>query len=328
MKKWLINKILLLSTISLPILAVSSCYQKADEEIKLKPKKQVTNNEMKINQIASKLITNNQERDLYISQQKNIPDDIITELKASMIYANISNVKVLEKSSSVLNNQVKNAIIAITNTLTKDWYWYLNNLNKNKYVLNPFNENYSDITNLEETKNNPKNTKSIFQYVLNKNKTYAIDMKNANIQDIISYEIPNEKFDIYQNKKINFILFDNNTFILYFTYSKDNKNNILIIPDVFLIINNQEAKEITSKFKDSFITALNQRIQNKTNYDILTGSNQQEALDNAYKAFSDKKLFTMYEPNNYSGIFYDATMLLNNNEMQLLRYTWGEINED
>ncbi|MHA3825707.1 aromatic motif membrane protein [Mycoplasma sp. BRA285] len=340
MKKLLRNKIFLSSVIALPLCAsVISCSntKNSDNDIKVKPIKEITHNEIIFKDILNKLNSNIQEQDVYLRTQKNISNSIFTELKASMIYANISNNNVLEKSPSELNNQVKNAIDAITNMLTINWYWYLDHLNNNTYVFNPYNSDFKNIpSSKKEGNKTPSGTKELFDYVKEQFDSWAFEIKDKEISQIKSFDLENKQSDIYKNKKLNFLVFGNDAFIPYFTYSKEEnsgeetitKNYILVTPDVFRVINEANIDELINNFIDIFKKSYEDIIQDDINYAIQVGDDKSEATINAYKQYSDKNLISLYNPNNYSNVFYRTVNNLNNDKMQILRYTWGEINEN
>ncbi|MFV8474423.1 aromatic motif membrane protein [Mycoplasma sp. Z631] len=366
MKKLLKNKLLWLSLGTLPCLIPTVACSKQDKlndnDIKLKANKPLSANEIKLNEILNKLNSNIQEQDLYLKTQQNIPAAIYTELKSAMIYANISNVKALDKSPSTLTGQVKNSINSINNILSSNWYWYLDHLAHNTYVFNPFDADYKNLSskdandedesnssgeeasesssnenNLKENKVDlPRSTQELFDYVQDKYGSYSLTLNDAKINNILSFELQTKSQDIYINKYLNFLILDNNCFIPYFTYSKSLKkeqteiikNYILIIPDVFLVLNKDMDATIKA-FVQAFKDAHQAIIQADIDYAIKTGEpdNEQTAAQ-AYAKHNDANLIQLYNENNYSTIFYKAFMELNKSQMQILRYTWGEIHEN
>ncbi|MFV8400860.1 hypothetical protein [Mycoplasma sp. 2634B] len=325
-----------------------------DTDIKLKESKPLSANELKLNEILKTLNSNIQEQDLYLKTQQNIPLAIYTELKSAMIYANISNVKVLEKSPSTLRNQVKNSINSISNMLTTNWYWYLDHLANNSYVFNPFDADYKNLdgqdkkseeinnasdnnTNLkvENKANLPHSTQELFDYVQAQYGSYSLTLKDAEIIEIKSFPLEQQKNDIYKDKHLNFLVLSNNSFIPYFTYTKiiekDNKQiskkEILVIPDVFVVLE-KDTNSIISAFMQAFKSSYQAVIQEAIDYSILLDEPQDQANTKAYERYKDANLIDLFNENNYSTIFYKTFMKLNESKMQILRYTWGEIDEN
>ncbi|WP_416756616.1 aromatic motif membrane protein [Mycoplasma aquilae ATCC BAA-1896] len=356
MKKLLKNKLLWLSLGSLPcsvtMVACSKQDKLNDDDIKLKEIKPLSQNQIKLNEILKTLNSNIQEQDLYLKTQQNIPAAIYTELKSAMIYANISNVKVLEKSPSTLAGQVKNSINSIVNVLSINWYWYLDHLSHNTYVFNPFDADYKNLTGIDSTSNQnstlstekneekqqviPRSTQELFDYVAEKYGSYSLTLNDAKIMKIQSFELPAKIKDVYISKYLNFLVLDQNRFIPYFTYNKIIKNEkqeiikkaILIIPDVFLVLNNDIDGTINA-FVQAFKTAYQSIIQSDIDYAVKTGEpNDEQTAAQVYLKHNDANLIQLYNENNYSTIFYKAFMELNKSKMQILRYTWGEIDEN
>ncbi|WP_027121934.1 aromatic motif membrane protein [[Mycoplasma] imitans] len=334
MKKSLINKIVVfIASFSIfPGLLLSSCVNEkkpkdqSEVTIKLKQKQPLIANEMFVENYLNQIQPDKKLADLYKITQLTIPNAFYDELKAALITASPSNINVLSKSGSENSLQVTNSINAIKNTLTKNWFWYLWNINQNIYVLNYFNDDYTDIKGNEETPDNPKNTKSLFDYVQEKYKSYAYNLKNLTFEGIKTFELSNQKHDVYTVKTANYLKLGTDAFIVFFRYKQDNKEEILFTPDVFVKnVENLDLDALINAFNTSFISAYENVIKQITNY--YTVLEEENPEDLAYKQHADNVLLSLYTRNNYASIFNRALDLVNNDQLKLLRYTWGEINE-
>ncbi|WLP85921.1 aromatic motif membrane protein [Mycoplasma seminis] len=328
MKKWLRNSLIFTSTITpLASFALVSCSQTFKDEIKLKPKKEVSQNEEFLNEMVAKIFTNNKAKNLYIEHQNAIEADIYTELKASLIYAPVANIKVLKNSDAEKLNQVTNSIFAIESMLKDNWYWYLNHLSQDLFILNPFDAKYKDITSFEDTEANPKNTQALFDYANKKYGSYGFKVpSDVKFVKALSFELQNKPQDIYQVKAINYIILTNNTFIPYFIYQTDKKFKIQIIPDLFVLQSEQNIEEQIKLFNQAFLAAYDEKIARDAEYN--KNLEEENPQTKAYLDNNDQNLFKMYNVANYSTLFFKALLKVNDQKLNLLRYSWGGIDEN
>lgn len=334
MKKSSINKIFVfIASLSIfPSILLSSCVNERNPKdqsevtIKLKQKQPLTANEMFVENYLNQIQPDKKLADLYKTTQLTISNAFYDELKAALITASPSNINVLSKSASENSLQVTNSINTIKNTLTKNWFWYLWNINQNTYVLNYFNDDYTDIEGNEETPDNPKNTKSLFDYVQDKYKSYFYDLNNLTFEGIKTFELANQKHDVYTVKTANYLKLGTDAFIVFFRYKQDNKEEILFSPDVFVKnVENLDLNTLIDSFNKNYIFAYKNIIKQMINYYTVLGEENPEDL--AYKQHADNVLFSLYTRNNYASVFNKALDLVNNDQLKLLRYRWGDINE-
>ncbi|ENY69299.1 Hypothetical protein, predicted lipoprotein [Metamycoplasma auris 15026] len=182
------------SFISLPLFTIS-CIKKnpntANNNTNTKPSSNQNNNKnindfsiekaASINALLDFVSSNNKEKkDLYISQQKNIPTSKINDLKFAFIYAPlfVFSDPIETGEFKIL---IRDANETIKNTLSKDWLWSLDNINKFKFIYHP----YGDL--LDES-----DKKKIDEYikVRNKNQSLIQQIKNK-IPEIYEFDIPN-----------------------------------------------------------------------------------------------------------------------------------------
>ncbi|QDF64810.1 aromatic motif membrane protein [Mycoplasma nasistruthionis] len=316
------------------IFTLVSCNQPIVPETtnyKLKTKQKSLNQEL-LDKIVKEhyLPTDNFAAKAYINNQNSIDDGIYVELKSSLIFASIINSDVLANSGPkrVL---VGKGINAISNTLNNDWYFYLNNLNKFNYILNPFGSRYIDSNvdqDEQQQKINPKSTQAQFEYVNSKYNSANLELKNPKILSITEKTLTNQKADIYNNKSVMYLNIENNYIIPVFKYQADNNSatKLFVSPDIIWKQNpDLSIENLINQFHDAFQNSWSELLKKEYDYNVEIESSDPDIV---YSQFNDENLFKLYKNNNYNEITSLAIAKLNQDQLNAFRYTWGYVYEN
>ncbi|PZV99948.1 aromatic motif membrane protein [Metamycoplasma auris] len=184
-----------LSFVSLPFITIS-CYKTTNinhSNQQEQPKTEVSiENNPGINQLIN-FVSNNDKakKDLYISNQRNIPHSKIHDLKFAFTYAPlfVFNDPIETGEYKIL---IHDSNQTIKNTLSRDWLWSMNNINKFKFVYHPYGDSLHE-----------KNDKKIDEYKLVRNENGSLIQQIRNkVPQILEFDIPDMTLSSAFDKQI------------------------------------------------------------------------------------------------------------------------------
>ncbi|QNM93827.1 hypothetical protein H9M94_00945 [Mycoplasma sp. Pen4] len=332
MKKLLRNKILFLA-LPLSLMAVAtSCQIKQDYTPQFKTNKEITHNELMMQKILDDDTSlSEKQREVYVNEQNKIDNSLITELKAALILGNLLNTDVIENASGSKKTQVIQAHSKIKQTLSENWYWFLNHLTNARFMLNPYGDSYDDQ---DETENNPATIK-YFDYANEHLKNYILLLDNPKIQDFKVTKLNNLSADIHTDKKMIYIKLNDRYCLMLVRFDQPDKaSTYLLLPDVFDFKNLNMSFEnfvemMQGKIEEIRLSQINKEIDYFSSSFREEGVSEEEhkrqISERIYKQQNDEKLFSLHQQKNYNEVFKLIMDDINKKEIKLLRYTWGYI---
>ncbi|ADK69925.1 aromatic motif membrane protein [Mycoplasma mycoides subsp. mycoides] len=280
-------KKLLITSLSLFMLAipVTSCVVKnnninqikqEDSEFKLYTNKSIK----KMLEVYTK---KDKSYDLYIDQQENKPYSKYDELRFALTFYPIFSPLSVDKNSQyeAINLTAKSVI---ENTLSNDWYWVINNINKFQYTFNPYGDRYKKndddkkeingiIYNDEFLFNKTKELfKSSVQKIENKVPIELIrfDIKDITDKDLKELKDQTSDLDytnitfkeksVYEKKQAWYLVFDNYKVLKIWKYEFKNKVYFKILPDLLILKNSSTKEQLKQQLKDLETTIHKKRI--------------------------------------------------------------------
>ncbi|BAW18482.1 lipoprotein [Mycoplasmopsis bovigenitalium] len=176
---------------------------------------------------------------IYISQQENLPYSKFSELKYAFVYDPIfisKSVHNVGGEYQYLANTSKNVI---KNTLSKDWYWTLNNIDKFKFIFNPYGDRYRAF-NIEE---------KLFEHVKNELGSLIYSIKNTTPTKLITIPFQEieqvARYNKFQEKETWYLVY-NNVALRIFKYKHNGNVVIQIHPDLLYF---KDATNIENELK-------------------------------------------------------------------------------
>ncbi|PTD31754.1 aromatic motif membrane protein [Mycoplasma leachii] len=349
-------KKLLITSLSLFMLAIpaTSCVVKnnninqikqEDSEFKLYTNKSIK----KMLEVYTK---KDKSYDLYIDQQENKPYSKYDELRFALTFYPIFNsINVRHNSQYEGINLTAKSVIE--NTLSNDWYWVINNIDKFQYTFNPYGDYYKKIDDIKIngiTYNDEflfNKTKELFKSSVQKIKnkapieliTFDIkditdkdlkELKTQTISDKLDYSyVKFEEKSIYKKKQAWYLVFDNYKVLKIWKYEFNNKVYLKILPDLLILKNSNNIKQLKQQLENlekmihkKRVDELNRKIKiEKENFDpedygIENGSDFKFSI----QQYLDKR----YKDNDESFMKFQETHQYNDILMQSI----NEINKE
>lgn len=223
---------------------------------------------------------NTEEKNKYIAEQKQIDNEIyFQKIKDWTNYFTYINAKIVSQSKQKLTYSIKTGNETLSELITKNWLWFLANINHFTYIFFPVldlyqqsNENY--LFNIMDG----NLTNGGFYYP---NSNHYIDYASA----VLTNNLYLEDLSEYESYKIekNFYLMNKDGFIVYLNINKyfdDEKKlkstNIDLIPYLF-----SYTELLKSKNKKNFFS-LSKYIQNNFDFEGIENNNTNKILFNDY----------------------------------------------
>lgn len=246
----------------------------------------------------------------YILEQKNLDSFYKDEVNASLIITPpfAPNVKkgtpLAQKSIKTINEALKN------NSL-----WFLLNLNNFQFVYNSYGDEFSS-----NQYSAPKNVE----------KDFSAKMKNPGIiikkiinlpSSIITKEFDQLPEDSYKNKKLHYLVFENNVIPIFTAQKIDNNENIFFILPT--IITFSTLVDFNDSLEKMHLELMNQRKEIVNQYIKTYGDSENE--EKLKKDKNDSNFFSLYAKHNYQ---LALKKILEESDGQITKYTWGFINEE
>ncbi|MBW0598807.1 hypothetical protein MALH07_00178 [Mycoplasma anatis] len=325
MKKLLKNKFIFLSSISFFTLSISCTSNSENINKNLEQKtesKFISENKFAKELINSQFPDETQKKDFIYNQSKIIANKK-QELKSALVWFSPLRVS-LVNSQSDYKNLIETSKKILENNINKNWLWILDNIKSFEFVFNPYGSKFDD--------QGTDYFKNVLENVEQFNPSLKISINNNQIQDVLTINVNNDKEDLFQNKQIHFLIYDNNKAIKVVTYTQNNQNYLKLIPDLFY----SPFSKSVDNFKNNLLNLEKVNIKSKElliNKDIEYNQNFYDNYNhlNSYKTFNDFNEFK-----TFSSIYADineATMktILTDqsieNEDKIFRYTWRNIND-
>ncbi|WP_426461530.1 aromatic motif membrane protein [Mycoplasma hafezii] len=315
MKKFWKISLGLLSSVAVPLSALSCNNSHISYN---KPFAQTINHNLKL--LTETYFDNNQNelKDFYRTQSQ-IGNSLIPEYRTSLIFAPLWDQKVLKNADSNTKQTIQ-SIKNIEQALTNEWFWYLNNLEKLQFVFNPYGNEYSG---------NASAGNNIFNKFLESDKPLSITLKDSNIQKIYIKDFQLSKYDELKNKKMYFMQIDTNKFLMLLTYQDQNdKKQIFLLPDLYVISNNISVDAFSSKLIEMIQEVNQAQIQKEIDY--LKNFDDPINEEAVSKQFNDVAFIKLFSSKNYAQLLSLVIQKMQNdenNKVSFEKYTWGFVNE-
>ncbi|VEU76314.1 aromatic motif membrane protein [Mycoplasmopsis columboralis] len=306
MKKWL-----LLSSSIIPFVLVS-CTQT--------PKKDTPTNENTnvLDALNSYLFTNDKTtQKQYYLEQNAISKNLFLELNYALYWFPLYYISSQNRNDSFANLTLSSKKI-IENALTKNWYWFLKNITRFEFVLNPYGDKFqsSDLEN------------AIFEKG-NKDKKILLNIKD-NLQKVIikDFALPNSTNQL-SNTKFVYFLFGDNKVVSAVLYNKDNINFFNLTGDVLEFEGKLSINEIQKQLdsiQNSMIQIYQQKIKEEIDYLKLLDSSEEE-INLFLTSVNDLNFFKLFTLNGYNQIISQTFQELFDKNI-FSRYTLRKVNYD
>ncbi|WXA52296.1 hypothetical protein RRG58_04735 [Mycoplasmopsis cynos] len=283
----------------------------------------ITKNESQGDLILNKYIfkENTIEKVDFLNKQSQISDTTFSEINSSLTFAPLFVYVSDSNRNEILGKYALRGSKKIKDILENNWYWYLNNIHKFTFQLNPFNWRFNDTLIInEETK---ESIKDVFLKQLSlenenqeikDNSNLLFQLKELNIQKFHEIDfleiLPEEYRDIAQEqnkyKEGKILFWEDKTGVLLISYLFNIEHNnttetkLFILPEILVPTNktSDNVNNLISKIKEYYIdvfnkeneTAISSEAENfKENADTLL---QDESIKN-------NKYFNENEINKY-----------------------------
>lgn len=256
----------------------------------------------------------------YVSYQNNIPEGYIEQLKYALIWF----IPLMTIDNHKDSNWGKREALSnfVFNTLSKNWYWYLLNINKMFYAYNPYGKFIQSYDNEE---NDFKTIKTKFQKL-------TINIKNYLIQKIIVINLQKHQEDIYKEKYVYYLQYDSNKYIkIYKLINENNTFDFVIWPDLYHIKTNKKIelflKEFENKFVEKKIETINENLEynKKENTD---GNEENNHVSIQNKFLNDQNNFKNLFKGNYYDILIKSINEINKTNDKIYRFTLRSVYEN
>ncbi|AIA29551.1 lipoprotein [Mycoplasmopsis californica] len=229
----------------LPLTTISCTKTDSPESINTpQSKKQKLYQNEQVNKMLN-IFTNSDinKRNIYISQQQNQSYAKYNELKYAFVYDPIFILKSVHNTGGEYNFLANTSKNVIKNTLSQDWYWTLDNIQKFYFIFNPYGDRYKTFEKekkwFEQVKNN---FGSLIAKINDPNPTSLIKIPFVDIEQT-------KKYNHYINKEIWYLIFDYNKALRIWKYEHNNSVFIQITTDLFVFEKNLNHNEIKSKLQ-------------------------------------------------------------------------------
>ncbi|CAC13368.1 LIPOPROTEIN [Mycoplasmopsis pulmonis] len=267
-------------------------------------------NQKHIQNLVNDFIDNSSEKNNYVLTQKNLPKTLLKQLQFSLVYFN--NIWSSKDQNDIGHSQArKRSHEFILEALSSNWYWSLQNIDKFQYAFNPYGQRLKGYR--QEKKDFEDHIKT-FGFL-------SRQAKSNKIKNI--YKINMEKLneDVFQNKQIYYLEYENNLFLKIYKLQNKDKTIILIWPDLYWIKNTNNVEFYLQKFEQEIIKQRKMSIQNEIEPD--------EDENPIYKKYNDSHLYEKLFQGQYYDWIRNAIKSLNEmeSENQIYRYTLRGIDE-
>ncbi|MEA4115386.1 hypothetical protein VBM87_01140 [Mycoplasma sp. 744] len=268
--------------------------------------------------LTKKFIPNQSEFNDFIDVQSQIDNNLINELNFSLIFAPLQDVKVLSNSGNQ-NKKTNQSISNLKQFLKNNWFWYLNNLEKLIFAFNPYGKDYDISFN-----NKVDNFNELLKQKINDN-TLLFKFNNKTIDKIITKTFNLNEHDKLLNKKLFFIVLEQNKIMLLLSYEENQKKNIIILPDLFVISDINYLDTFIENFLLIFQEEWTKNLEKNINY--LKSIDDDFDVNNYLAINNDSKLFSFYDSDNYAEIFSNLVLNFQTKNITIEKYIWSYIDD-
>ncbi|WP_045434347.1 aromatic motif membrane protein [Metamycoplasma canadense] len=298
-------------------------------------KKEQTKTKLYQNQFIKDMLNifsqnDNHIKGIYISEQENISFAKYNELKYAFVFDPIF----IQKS---VHDHGENSFLAQTSkeiiqkTLSKDWYWTLNNITKFKFIFNPYGDRYKTFPKEKEQFNEVRNQfGSLINIIKNPEPTNLIKIPIPDIKKI-------QSVNDYNNKESWYLIFDNNKALKIWKYIENHKIYFQILPDLLVFKNYNNIKEMLIDLEDRIFQKRKKYFEKRYENDKEDAKWEAEDEGKEFdenkflKQKNDKQYMEFQGIYKYNDDFVDSLNEINNeseNGLKIYRFSMRFINEE
>lgn len=246
----------------------------------------------------------NEQQDYYHSQF-NLQFNQEQQLKYSLIWSDpIRSTQEYKDSQRKTRTDASNNIL---NTLNKNWFWYLYNINKMQFLFNPYGRYTTTYQNEKED----------FLKQKEDNKSFLQQISDNEIQKVYFVKLQQYNGDIYKNKYVYYLSYKNNLYIKVYKLTKpDHTVEIMVWPDLYQIKTNKNLQNLFTEWENKI---MQKRI---ASIEGFIAKNSRYSADYFYNFYSDHYLLQYSLSGFYYDLIRDSIKELNQqNNLQITRYT-------
>ncbi|WP_027121191.1 aromatic motif membrane protein [Mycoplasma leonicaptivi] len=340
------KKLLKISSLGLISILPFAIACKNTQEISYKNyfKQQTNVNQDKLAEIANEYFFDDKDSESFkkdfFNRQNSIKSSYTTELNVSLAFApTYLTQNTLNIATNLEARYAQRSVEVLKQATTDNWYWILNNISKFTFLFNGFNFRFKD--HKDEKNKNDDSDRQVFIDLLEKNKTLLFINKEMIIKTIFEFDFDSKMVDkvndVYLDKKIVFVQFNDNVLLPFFSYKTQDSNkqnkHIQLVPEIF-VFNNNITQDDVVKLYTSIVDAYVFYYDDYLDYAKKSNSNWNTEKENeAKKEINDAVYLDLYNQKSYYKSFYKAVKEFNKqtqnseSDLRVYRYAWGIIDE-
>ncbi|WP_156930187.1 aromatic motif membrane protein [Mycoplasma elephantis] len=276
----------------------------------------------------------------YINITKETKYQNLEELSNALVWYLPFRINSINAAGTGRQKFALNSQKIICNTLEKNWLWYLVNIDKISFVFNPYGSKYAkkEINKKIDGKIVTLTDESQFKELKEKfNNSIIYNLKNNNIKTnktfkLIDLGIKDDENDIYKNKIVGFIFYEDNFYIKYYQFDHENKTNFIFYPHLYYMekINLDVLKSIEKNLWDTKNSKKDEYIKYLVDTDDPNDPfYTPDILKEEKMKYNDKNFISLFN-DIYIDIetdIFDNYWLSNDLEHKIYRFTWRYVNE-
>ncbi|AZG68562.1 aromatic motif membrane protein [Mycoplasma struthionis] len=260
----------------------------------------------------------------FINNQNNILDAKFNEIKYALTFFVPYILSAEDKAGDFLR-LVKESKKIIIDTLQSNWYWYLKNIDKFSFALNPYGDQNKDLDKAKEYILKAQQEFKDLQYI---NKGNAID--EVYYLPWLTYDKV-KKFELYKNKRIAYLFLNDKTVLRAYTYELNNQKVFKLLPDVIYLSDStsrENSKEILKELEQKMLEKRIKLIEDDVEYERTSDAHPDTVdVNKFYKFYTDKQESDLFNFEAYNDDIARAVLDMFKENKHIYRFTWRWVNE-